>query len=199
MPPILLPDPTSETNFALAKIESQYINFHMSNRIPQFHPILHAANLIADKLRDDLADFGGTSTQGRVLDVIDRLENPVPARVGEALGLTASAMSQMVKRLRSAQLIEPAARKEGRAYSEPLVLSESGRAFMSKTRLAWANIEKELIDIVGENALETMFHTSFDIIQGLGVTPPFPRDLHLEESLDEPTNAPHRDMTELNK
>jgi len=152
----------------------------MADRIPQFHPILHAANLIAEKLREDLADSGGTSTQGRVLDVIDRLDNPVPARVGEALGLTASAMSQMVQRLRSAELIEPSQRKEGRAYSEHLVLSESGVVFLQHTQQAWDNIERELIDLIGEDALETMFHTSVDIVQGLGANPPFSKQAHLK-------------------
>ncbi|MBX2885355.1 MAG: MarR family winged helix-turn-helix transcriptional regulator [Granulosicoccus sp.] len=171
----------------------------MPDRIPQFHPILHAANLISEKLREDLADFGGTSTQGRVLDVIDRLENPVPARVGEALGLTASAMSQMVGRLRSAQLIEPSQRKEGRAYSEHLVLSEGGADFLQHTRQAWDEIEQELIDLIGEEALETMFHTSFDIVQGLGANPPFPRHLHLARDQEEPPESTNAEMTKRSK
>lgn len=171
----------------------------MSDRIPQFHPILHAANLIAERLREDLADFGGTSTQGRVLDVIDRLENPVPARIGEALGLTASAMSQMVQRLRSAKLIEPSQRKQGRAYSEHLVLSESGVAFLQRTRQAWDEIEQEIIDLIGEEALAAMFHTSFDIVQGLGSSPPFPRELHLANDQEDASENTRLEVTEQSK
>ena len=193
------PRSASHANFALAQFESQYINFDMSDRIPQFHPILHAANLISEKLREELADFGGTSTQGRVLDVIDRLENPVPARVGEALGLTASAMSQMVKRLRSAKLIEPSQRKQGRAYSEHLVLSESGVAFLQLTRQAWDKIEQELVDLIGEEALATMFHTSYDIVQGLGANPPFPRQLHLANYQEDTPESTHPELSEQNK
>jgi DNA-binding MarR family transcriptional regulator len=172
-------------NFVLAKIKSQYINFDMVDRIPQFHPILHAAQIISDKLREDLAGFGGTSTQGRVLDVIDRLEDPVPARVGEALSLTASAMSQMVQRLRKAGLIEPSARTQGRAYSEQLVLSANGKDFLHKTRQSWDQIEQDLLEIVGEDALANMFHTSYDIVQGLGAHPPFPRDIHSAKKRDD--------------
>jgi DNA-binding MarR family transcriptional regulator len=176
---------SAHLNFVLANIKSQYINFSMTDRTPQFHPILHAAQIISDKLREDLAGFGGTSTQGRVLDVIDRLANPVPARVGEALSLTASAMSQMVQRLRKAGLIEPSARTQGRAYSEQLVLSPSGKDFLRQTRQSWDKIEQELIDIVGEDALANMFHTSYDIIQGLGAHPPLPRHIHLAKKRDD--------------
>ena len=171
----------------------------MTDRIPQFHPILHAANLIAERLRENLADFGGTSTQGRVLDVIDRLENPVPARVGEALGLTASAMSQMVQRLRSAKLIEPSQRKQGRAYFEHLVLSESGVAFLKHTRQAWDEIEQELVDLIGEEALEAMFLTSFDIVQGLGAEPPFPKELHLANGRKTTPESSHSELAKLRK
>lgn len=162
----------------------------MVDRIPQFHPILHAAQLIEDKLRKDLAGSGGTSTQGRVLDVIDRLENPLPARVGEALGLTASAMSQMVQRLRNARLIEPPIRTEGRAYSEPLVLSQDGKAFLRHTRQTWDQIEQELVEIIGAEALASMFHTSYDIVQGLGSNPPFARHLHLAAGQDDKSEGP---------
>lgn len=157
----------------------------MKDRIPQFHPVLHAAQLIGEKLREELADSSGTPTQGRVLDVIDRLENPVPARVGEALDLTASAMSQMVKRLRSAQLIEPSARKEGRAYSEPLILTETGKTVLRSAREAWKRVERQLIEIIGQDAMESMFHSSYDIVLGLGAKPPFPREIHLLDKQDD--------------
>lgn len=183
----------------VAIFQSQYINFCMTKRIPIFHPILHAATLIAEKLREDLAGSGGTSTQGRVLDVIDRLENPVPARVGEALGLTASAMSQMVKRLREAKLIEPQLRTKGRAYSEQLVLSQSGKDFLLRTRQSWHQIEQDLVDLVGEDALTAMFHVSFDIVQGLGANPPFPRELHLADTQADPPESPHPRTTEQSK
>ena len=159
----------------------------MVDRVPQFRLVLHAAQLIADRLREDLADSGGTATQGRVLDVIDRLEDPVPARVGEALSLTASAMSQMVKRLRSAQLIEPSSRTTRRAYSEQLVLSRSGQVFLDKARQAWNQIERDLVEIVGEDALEVLFHTSYDIVLALGAAPPFSRESHLTKREDDQT------------
>lgn len=168
----------------------------MAQRIPQLHPILHAAQLISDKLREDLIGSGGTAVQGRVLDVIDRLEKPVPARVGEALGLTAAAMSQMVKRLRKAGLIEPSLRTTGRAYAEPLVLSPSGQAFLQHARKTWEQIERDLIEIVGAQALTTMFHTSFDIVQGLGAEPPFPRQLHLAPPHDGMPDHPGVAMAE---
>lgn len=151
----------------------------MTDRIPQFHPILHAAQLIGEKLREDFALSGGTPTQGRVLDIIDRLENPVPARVGEALDLTASAMSQMIKRLRKAGLIEPSSRTKGRAYFEPLVLSDTGIAVLRHAQEAWDRVEQQLIEIIGQDAMESMFHSSYDIVLGLGSEPPFPREIHL--------------------
>ncbi len=161
----------------------------MTNRIPQFRPILHAAHMVSDVLREELADSGATAAQCRVLDVIDLLENPVPARVGEALDLTASAMSQMVKRLRKAQLIEQSRRKEGRAYSEPLLLSEKGEALLKNSRRAWDDMEKRLIEIVGEDALTQMFRTSVDIIEGLGSKTPFPKHRHLSTDQDDAQNV----------
>ena len=157
----------------------------MTHRIPQFHPFLHAAQLITDRLRLDLAGLGGTSVQGRVLDVIARLESPSPARVGEALGLTASAMSQMVQRLRKARLIEESRKTKGRAYSENLVLSQDGEEFLRQTREVWTRMEQELVGLIGKDALTAMFHTSYDIVQGLGENPPFPRHLHLPVSEDD--------------
>jgi len=162
----------------------------MEHRIPKFRLVLHAAQMVTDKLREELAEFGGTATQGRVLDVIDRLDDPVPARVGEVLNLTASAMSQMVKRLRSAQLIEPSSRAGGRAYSEHLVLSQTGETFLGKARQAWARIEQDLDELVGEDAMEAMFRTSYDIIEGLGATPPFPKNMHLARRRDDTSSCP---------
>jgi DNA-binding MarR family transcriptional regulator len=147
----------------------------MKGALPRFHPVLHAARLISEKLQSDLANFEVTATQGRVLNVIDRLNDPVPARVGAALNLTASAMSQMVKRLRAAQLIEPSSQTNSRAYAQPLVLSETGKSMLRQVRHAEAQLDQHLVEIIGEKALIALSLTSHDIIQGLGDKPPFPK------------------------
>ncbi len=87
-------------------------------------------------------------------------------------------------------LSEPAIRTEGRPYSEPLALTENGEAFLKHTRQTWRQIEQNLIEITGAETLAGIFHSSYDIVQGLGANPPFSGHLHLAKGQDDDSERP---------
>lgn len=71
----------------------------MSERPILFHPILHAAAVLEERLRERLAPLGITPRQARILVALDRLGAASQAVLADEFQVKAASMSTMTSRL----------------------------------------------------------------------------------------------------
>ena len=95
------------------------------------HFLLHAADLVEERLRRRLAPLGIRPRQARIVDALDRMGEVSQADLARAFDVTAASMSTMTARLVQAGFIERRAHPDEQR-SNLLRLSPKGRALLAE-------------------------------------------------------------------
>jgi DNA-binding MarR family transcriptional regulator len=117
-----------------------------------FHPVLHAAHLLEEKLRGELIDAQLQPRQARLLDAIARLGPIQQGVLARRLHVSPPSMSVMITRLVRADLV---VREAGPSNVKDLFihLTPKGEALLPAIHAAWQHLDAELFHVLGtENA-----------------------------------------------
>jgi DNA-binding MarR family transcriptional regulator len=122
----------------------------MANKPYLFHPILHVATLLEDRLRERLEPLGITPRQARILVALDRMGGASQVTLGDEFQVRASSMSTMTARLIANEYVYRQVNDtDNRANI--LNLTEKGRAFLNEIFQAWTEIDEFIIQALGED------------------------------------------------
>lgn len=118
-----------------------------------FHPILHAATLLEDRLRDRLAPLGITPRQARILVALERMGSASQVALSDEFQVKAASMSTMTARLISnGYVCRQMSDKDNR--TNVLELTDEGRAFLNEIFQAWTDIDVFITETLGDDEAE---------------------------------------------
>lgn len=120
----------------------------MTEKRVLFHPILHAAALLEDRLRERLAPLGITPRQARILVALDRMGSASQVRLIEKFQVKAASMSTMTARLIANGYVERQLSVEDKR-TNVLALTAEGRAFLQEIFKSWDDIDDFIISTLG--------------------------------------------------
>jgi len=131
------------------------------------HLVLHAADLLDDRLRKRLAEVGLRPRQARILDALERMQPTSQIALARAFGITPASMSTMTSRLIEAgHVVRETDPKEARAHL--LRLTESGRGLLAEIHAAWADIDREIEMHLGADGAARLAAEADALRDGLG-------------------------------
>lgn len=120
----------------------------MTEKHVLFHPILHAATLLEDRLRERLAPLGITPRQARVLVALDRMGSASQVQLVEEFQIKPASMSTMTVRLIANGYVKRQISGEDKR-TNVLVLTDEGRAFLKEIYKSWGDIDAFIIKTLG--------------------------------------------------
>ncbi|MBM2576352.1 MarR family transcriptional regulator [Jannaschia sp. Os4] len=110
--------------------------------------LLHAADLVDDRLRERLGALGLRPRQARVLAALSRMEPISQVRLAREFDVTPASMSTMTARLIDggfvAREVDPA---EARAHL--LRLTDRGRGLVDDIHAAWRDVDRLIEERIG--------------------------------------------------
>ncbi|OSP54229.1 hypothetical protein BV911_13840 [Pseudoruegeria sp. SK021] len=131
------------------------------------HLLLHAADLIEDRLRQSLSAIGMRPRQARILDALDRMGSASQADLARAFDITPASMSTMTARLIEAGLISREVHPS-EARSNVLRLSAHGRGLLSEIHAVWRDVDLLIDDTIGAENARTLAALTRSLRDGLG-------------------------------
>lgn len=137
------------------------------SRHPQFHLLLHSADLLEDHLRRELSPLGVRPRQARVLNALDRMGQASQSRLATEFGISRASMSTMTARLIARGFItrtEDPADPRGNI----LALSDTGRALLSDIETAWDRVDAIITETIGAQNARRLAELTYDLRNGLG-------------------------------
>lgn len=159
---------TSHTKQVNRKLSIRSID--MSERPILFHPILHAAAVLEERLRERLAPLGITPRQARILVALDRLGAASQAVLADEFQVKAASMSTMTSRLIANGFINrqmSVADKRANA----LELTEDGRAFLKEVHRAWGDIDGIIEQVMGTEVARAHSKQALKLLDALNSLP----------------------------
>ncbi len=131
------------------------------------HFLLHAADLVEERLRRRLADLGMPPRQARVLDALDRMGAASQVDLARAFDITPASMSTMTARLIAAGFIARETDPE-EARSNVLQLTAHGRSLLSEIHAAWHDVDRIIEETVGSENAAALAALTRALRDGLG-------------------------------
>ena len=135
------------------------------------HCMLHAANLLEERLRHRLADIGISPRQARVIDALDRMGAVSQVALAREFGITPASMSTMTARLIAADFVTRRIDPE-EARSNIVELTQRGRELLSEVQAAWRDIDALIADTMGAKDAARLAALARRLRDGLGGTVP---------------------------
>lgn len=135
------------------------------------HFLLHASDLVEDKLRRRLNELDLHPRQARVLDALSRMEPASQVELARAFDVTAASMSTMTARLMAAGLISREVDPD-QARSNVLRLTPQGAELLDTIHQAWRTIDDEIADLIGAEDAVTLAAITRKLRDKLGGTAP---------------------------
>lgn len=142
----------------------------MSEKPFIFHPILYAAAVLEERLRERLAPLGITPRQARILVELDRLGAVSQTVLAETFQVKAASMSTMTTRLIANGFVTrqiSAADKRANAIK----LTDKGRNFLTEVRRAWGDINGIIEQALGTEVARTHSKQATKLLRALNSVP----------------------------
>lgn len=136
------------------------VSFHM-------HSFLHAADLLEDRLRQRLLEFGVSPRQARIIDALSRMEPTSQASLAREFAKTPASMSTMTVRLIDADYISREPHPD-EARSNVLRLTARGRGLLSDIHAAWRDMDALIAEHIGATETEALTRITRELRDGFG-------------------------------
>ncbi|PSK86344.1 DNA-binding MarR family transcriptional regulator [Limimaricola soesokkakensis] len=131
------------------------------------HYLLHAADLLEDRLRRRLAEADIQPRQARVLDALDRMEPASQIALARAFDVTPASMSTMTARLLDRKLITRETHPEA-ARSNLLRLTPRGRDLLAEIHAAWTDMDRLMETELGADKAASLAELTRQLRDSLG-------------------------------
>jgi DNA-binding MarR family transcriptional regulator len=136
-----------------------------------FHPILHAAHLLEEKLRSELKQTNLQPRQARLLVAIAELGPIQQGALARRFHVSPPSMSVMITRLVRADLV---VRESGPNNAKDLFvrLTPKGEALLPAIRAAWLQLDAELLHVLGTESAQNFSQSGLKLRDHFGQTGP---------------------------
>lgn len=114
----------------------------------KFHFLLHAADLLGERLRIQLKPLGIRPRQARVIEALERMGRVSQVTLAREFDVSQASMSTMTTRLISGGLISREADPDD-PRGNLLSLTDRGRALLSQINAAWDEVDAIAGDAIG--------------------------------------------------
>jgi DNA-binding MarR family transcriptional regulator len=149
-----------------------------------FHPFLHAAHLVEERLRFRLAQYDLQPRQARVIDAIARQEPIAQITLAKMFDVAPASMSVMLTRMEKSGLIErstdPA---DARLFQ--VALTASGRTALAIIQREWSAVDQEIATVIGASAATELEMLSLLLRNALGGQAPHEKPIPEMDSHDD--------------
>ncbi|WP_458789742.1 MarR family winged helix-turn-helix transcriptional regulator [Yoonia sp. MH D7] len=143
----------------------------MVRKSRNFHYLLHAADLVEQHLRQQLAPLGIGPRQARILDAIAMLEPVSQVRLARAFSVTPASISTMTGRLLTAGLIARETNPD-QPKSNLVRLTDLGREHISRINDIWSEIDAMIVAKIGEAETEILTRVTHKLRNEMGGVSP---------------------------
>lgn len=121
----------------------------------KFHSLLHAADLVEDRLRVQLAPLGIRPRQARILNALRRMGTASQVELASEFNVTAGSMSTMIARLMAMNLVSRTKAPE-ELRTDVLQLTPQGLTLLKKIHTVWRQINTMLEDALGQEKADML-------------------------------------------
>ena len=133
----------------------------------RFHSLLHSADLVEQRLRNDLEPLGLRPRQARILSALNRMGPISQATLAKEYQVTPGSMSTMVTRLEKLGLVtryrEPDERR-----SDVLSLTAQGKAHLQGIRKTWRQTDALIVNAIGAEKAQLLGELTAELTFALG-------------------------------
>jgi DNA-binding MarR family transcriptional regulator len=142
-----------------------------------FHPFLHAAHLVEERLRDRLAQHDLQPRQARVIDAIARQEPISQITLARMFDVAPASMSVMLARMEKSGLIARTINPADACLFQ-VVLTDSGRTALAIIQREWLAVDREIIAAIGAPATRNLQTLSLHLRNALGGQAPHEKPIY---------------------
>lgn len=139
----------------------------MSNKPYKLHPLIHAANLIDERLEVELAPLGIRPRQARVLNVLNLMGSASQAELAYEFEVTAASMSTMTSRLIAGGYVKRTVDGDA-SHLVKLRLTAKGAALIEPINEAWCAVDKAMDEAIGARGAHELAQWCADLRTSLG-------------------------------
>lgn len=133
----------------------------------KFHSLLHAADLVEDQLRVQLAPLGIRPRQARILNALRRMGTASQVNLASEFNVTAGSMSTMIARLIAMDLVNRT-KDPSELRTDVLQLTPQGRSVLTKVHAVWRQMNTVLEDALGQEKADLLGALTSELKFALG-------------------------------
>lgn len=137
----------------------------------RLHFLLHAADLVEDLLRHELAPLGIRPRQARIVQSLAQVGQASQVELARAFHVSPASMSTMTARLVSAGFITRRS-DPNESRTNVLGLSDKGRGLLEQIRAAWGRVDATIDAAIGAEDAAALSNLTFRLRNALGGRPP---------------------------
>lgn len=127
----------------------------MARQKYKFHSLLHAADLVEDQLRVQLAPLGIRPRQARILNALRRMGTASQVDLANEFNVTAGSMSTMIARLIAMNLVSRTKVPE-ELRTDVLQLTPLGLSMLKQVHTVWRHMNTVLEDALGQEKADML-------------------------------------------
>lgn len=139
----------------------------MTNGPYKLHPLIHAANLVEERLGVVLAPFGIKPRQARVLNVLHLMGSASQGELAREFEVTAASMSTMTSRLVAGGFVRRTV-DNSETQRVQLMLTAKGTELIGPINKAWCEVDRVMEDAVGNDNAHNLARLSAELRTALG-------------------------------
>lgn len=147
-------------------IVSMLTNFMRRSQI-NLHYLLHAADMVEERLREQLAPLQVRPRQARIIAALNKMGPVSQVALAREFNITAASMSTMTSRLIAAGFIERKEDPEERR-SNLLTLTTKGKGLLDDIIDAWRTVDTIIEDAIGSTQADELAKLTHNLRDALG-------------------------------
>lgn len=133
----------------------------------KFHSLLHAADLVEDRLRVQLDPLGIRPRQARILNALRRMGTASQVELAIEFNVTAGSMSTMIARLIAMKLVSRT-KDPSELRTDVLQLTPKGISVLKKVHMVWRQMNAVLEEALGQEKADMLGALSAELKSALG-------------------------------
>lgn len=141
----------------------------MSNIPYKLHPLIHAAEMVQDRLAERLAVIGIKPRQARILNVLNRMGTASQAELAREFAVTRASMSTMTARLTAAGFVVLEI-NSAEPHRSKLRLTAKGAKLIAPINEAWREVDRLMEATIGAEQADELAHLAGTLRTRLGGT-----------------------------
>ena len=139
----------------------------MPNRLYKLQPLIHAARLLEDRLREELAPIGIGPRKARVMNVLHLMGSASQAELVREFDISAASMSTMTSRLIAGGFVQRTIDDDASGRVQ-LSLTEMGAGLIDQIHEAWLRVDRVMEEAIGEGKAHELATLSGELRNAMG-------------------------------